>query len=80
MAEFIDLAQFIRHVATEVFVADQDGFLGDWGMNNFYFYRPPISNQFRLIVWDKSRGVHGRPDVFDLAQHHSMCQNPTATV
>ena len=55
VAEFIDLAQFIRHVATEVFLADQDGILGDWGMNNFFMYRPEIANQFRLIVWDKSQ-------------------------
>lgn len=55
VAEFIDLAQFIRHVATEVFLADPDGFLGNWGMNNFFMYRPPLVNQFRLIVWDKSQ-------------------------
>src|SRR5262245_35460542 len=24
-------------------------------MNNFFMYRPEISNQFRLIVWDKSQ-------------------------
>ena len=47
--------QFIRHVATEVFLADQDGIIGDWGMNNFFMYRPEFSNQFRLIVWDKSQ-------------------------
>ena len=55
VAEFIDLAQFIRHVATEVFLAEQDGVLGEWGMNNFFMYRPEFSNQFRLIVWDKSQ-------------------------
>jgi spore coat protein CotH len=55
VAEFIDLTQFIRHVATEVFLAEQDGVLGEWGMNNFFMYRPEISNQFRLIVWDKSQ-------------------------
>lgn len=55
VAEFIDLGQFIRHVATEVFLAEQDGILGEWGMNNFFMYRPELSNQFRLIVWDKSQ-------------------------
>jgi spore coat protein CotH len=55
VAEFIDLSQFIRHVATEVFLAEQDGILGEWGMNNFFMYRPEISHQFRLIVWDKSQ-------------------------
>jgi spore coat protein CotH len=55
VAEFIDLAQFIRHVAAEVFLAEQDGIIGEWGMNNFFMYRPELSNQFRLIVWDKSQ-------------------------
>jgi len=57
--EYIDLPQFIRHVATEVFLADQDGFLGNWGMNNFFMYRPESANQFRLIVWDKSQAFDG---------------------
>jgi spore coat protein H len=55
VAEFIDLGQFIRHVAAEVFLAEQDGIIGEWGMNNFFMYRPEFSNQFRLIVWDKSQ-------------------------
>jgi len=54
VAEFVDLAAFIRHVATEVFLADQDGILGNWGMNNFYLYRAPTSNRFNFIAWDKS--------------------------
>jgi spore coat protein CotH len=61
VAEFIDLAQFIRHVATEVFLAEQDGILGDWGMNNFFMYRPELANQFRLIVWDKSQAFVNGP-------------------
>jgi spore coat protein CotH len=55
VAEFVDLGQFIRHVASEVFLAEQDGVLGEWGMNNFFMYRPELSNQFWLIVWDKSQ-------------------------
>ena len=55
VAEFIDLGQFIRHVAAEVFLAEQDGIIGEWGMNNFFMYRPELSHQFRLIVWDKSQ-------------------------
>jgi spore coat protein CotH len=61
VAEFIDLAQFVRHVATEVFLADQDGMLGNWGMNNFFIYRPALTNQFRLIVWDKSQAFVDGP-------------------
>ena len=48
-------------MASEVFLADQDGFLGNWGMNNFFLYRPEFSNQFRLIVWDKSQAFVDGP-------------------
>jgi hypothetical protein len=52
--EFLDLAHFVRHVAVEVFLGDYDGVLGDWGMNNYFLYRPPASNRFTIIAWDKS--------------------------
>jgi hypothetical protein len=55
IAEFLDLTKFIRHVAAEVFLGDADGFLGNWGMNNFYLYRPAASNLFTFIAWDKSQ-------------------------
>jgi spore coat protein CotH len=53
--EFMDLSLFIRHVAVEVFLADYDAVLGDWGMNNYYLYRPLIGHRFRIIAWDKSQ-------------------------
>jgi spore coat protein H len=70
VAEFIDLGQFIRHVAAEVFLAEQDGVLGEWGMNNFFMYRPEVSNQFRLIVWDKSQA-------FTMGQAYPIWHNIT---
>lgn len=54
MSEYLDLLRFIRHVAVEVFVADNDGFLGDWGVNNFYFHRFDNQKLFTFIAWDKS--------------------------
>jgi len=38
--EVLDVSAFIKHVAVEVFIGEKDGVLGDWGMNNFYLYRP----------------------------------------
>ena len=35
VGEFIDLGKFIKHVAVEVFVGDYDGFIGNYGINNF---------------------------------------------
>jgi spore coat protein CotH len=59
--EFVDVRAFVRYVAIEAFLAEQDGFVGDWGMNNYYLYRPLGRNQFTIVPWDKShafvRGV-----------------------
>ena len=52
--DYLDLERFIRHVAVEIWVGDDDGFLGGWGMNNFYIYRFDAEKRFRFIAWDKS--------------------------
>jgi len=54
VAGYLDLQKFLRHVAAEVFLADSDGFLGDYGINNFYFYRFTDRKRFTFIPWDKS--------------------------
>ena len=54
MQEFLDLKAFIRHVAIEVFLGDQDGLTGDYGPNNFYVYRFENQRLFRFLPWDKS--------------------------
>jgi spore coat protein CotH len=50
---YIDLTQFMRHVAVEEFIAENDGVLGYAGMNNFYLYRDQGTTKHRLFVWDK---------------------------
>lgn len=55
IAEYLDLQKFLRHVAVEMFLADNDGFLGDYGMNNYYFYRFENKKLFTFIAWDKSQ-------------------------
>jgi hypothetical protein len=54
IAQFLDLTKFIKHIAIENFLADYDGFVGNWGMNNFYLHRLQNQNLFTLIPWDKS--------------------------
>jgi hypothetical protein len=51
--EYLDLRAFLTHVAVENFVADHDGLLGDWGMNNFYLYRFEGRMLSQLVPWDK---------------------------
>lgn len=54
IAEYLDLQKFIRHLAIESFLAEEDGITGDYGPNNFYFYRYENKNLFQFIPWDKS--------------------------
>ena len=51
--QFLDLNQLVTHVAIETFLAENDGFLGASGMNNFYLYRSANSTRHRLFPWDK---------------------------
>jgi spore coat protein CotH len=52
VAPLLDLRGFIRHVAAQNFLADIDGLLGTWGVNNFYFYRLENQDQHVFIAWD----------------------------
>jgi spore coat protein H len=52
---YLDLRQFVTHVAIETFLSEADGILGLSGMTNFYLHRGPAGDQHRLIVWDKDR-------------------------
>jgi hypothetical protein len=58
---YIDWDNFLRHIAVENVLSDQDGFNGDYGMNNFYFYRKHNSNKFVWIPWDKSEAFKNGP-------------------
>ena len=58
---YLDLSKFLRHVAVEVFVGDYDGFLGNYGINNFYFYRFDNQKTFVFIPWDKSEAFKAGP-------------------
>jgi spore coat protein CotH len=49
----LDLRTFLTHVAVENFLADIDGVIGDWGMNNFYLYRFEDGRRSQLVPWDK---------------------------
>jgi spore coat protein CotH len=62
-----DLPGFIRFVAAQAFLGDTDGFLGAFGINNFYLYRLENKVQHVLIAWDTDNTFWGptfpiRPD------------------
>lgn len=54
VSQFLDLKLFMAQMAIDNFVADNDSVLGDWGMNNFWFYRFVGKNLSQFIPWDKS--------------------------
>jgi hypothetical protein len=43
----------MTQAAIEGFLAENDGLLGGWGMNNFYLYRMADSTRHRFLPWDK---------------------------
>jgi len=54
-----DLNGFIRFVAAQAFLGETDGFLGSFGMNNFYLYRLENQEQHVLIAWDTDNTFWG---------------------
>jgi hypothetical protein len=63
----IDLASAMKLLAVEDFMAEVDGFLGAWTMNNFYLYRGK-NGVAQLIPWDTSQTFSSlaHPIDFDL--------------
>jgi len=59
LSGYLDLERFVAHTAVEAFLADTDGVLGDWGMNNFYLYRFAGTTRATVIPWDKSEAFKG---------------------
>jgi len=58
---YINWDNFLRHIAIENVLADQDGFNGEYGINNFYLYRLHNQNTFVWIPWDKSEAFKNPP-------------------
>jgi spore coat protein H len=61
VTRWISWDNFIRHIAVENFIADQDGFNGNYGVNNFFLYRWTDSSKLTLIPWDKSEAFKDPP-------------------
>jgi spore coat protein CotH len=55
IGEKLDLEWTLRYLAVENAIAEIDGVVGDWGVNNFYIYEGE-DGRFRLIPWDMEAG------------------------
>lgn len=53
MESYIDVRKFLTYVAVENACAEYDGFVGQFGMNNFYLYQYGNQKKFTFIPWDK---------------------------
>lgn len=49
----VDLPAFVRFIAVQNFVAENDGFNGYAGMNNFFLYRLEKSTKHVFLPWDE---------------------------
>ena len=63
-----DVPAFLRYMAAQNFVAQEDGFTGYDGMNNFYLYRLEDSPRHVLIAWDEDNAF-ARQD-FSITTRH----------
>jgi spore coat protein CotH len=48
----LDIPAVIRFIAAQLFLAETDGFLGGFGINNLYLYRLENSEVHTFIAWD----------------------------
>lgn len=55
----LDLDAFVRYLAVQNFLAENDGFVGNWGINNFFFYRLENQPKHVFIAWDSSEAFQG---------------------
>ena len=54
VSPYIDLEAFMRLTAAQAAVAEPDGLLGSWGLNNHYLYRSGQRAPHQFVPWDAS--------------------------
>jgi spore coat protein CotH len=75
VGQYIDLNAFFRELAAENFVAEQDGIIGNYTINNLYLYRFQNSIQSFFIPWDKSNAFWSLDwDIFHNFQNNVLTQ------
>ncbi|MEO8500500.1 MAG: CotH kinase family protein [Vicinamibacteria bacterium] len=58
ISSYIDPQKVLTYLAVENAVAEYDGFVGEFGLNNFYLYQLAGTKKFMLIPWDKDGSFH----------------------
>ncbi|HXG87260.1 MAG TPA: CotH kinase family protein [Vicinamibacterales bacterium] len=70
--QHLDLTALMRYVAAQTFVAQNDGFLGYAGMNNFYFYRLENSTRHVFLAWDEDNAFWGHDYAIDTRHEENV--------
>jgi spore coat protein CotH len=71
----IDVEKFLKYLAVENALAESDGFLGNFGVNNFYLYQYGGENRFVFIPWDKDNALSdSRFDLFLNVSHNVLAR------
>jgi spore coat protein H len=78
--EHLDLHAFMRYVAAQNFVSQNDGFLGYAGMNNFYFYRLENSSRHVLLAWDEDNAFSSPEFPLDLRHTENVLMHKVMQV
>jgi spore coat protein CotH len=61
VGDLLDLGDVMTFLAIENYLADSDGFLGDFGVNNFYLVRLNGQRFERFVPWDKDNAMMRDP-------------------
>lgn len=69
IGSLLDIPAFIRFVAVQNFLTENDGFLGNWGINNFYLYRLENRTEHVFIAWDDDNTFWGSN--FSITERHA---------
>jgi len=80
VSRYLDIPQFVRFLAVENFIADYDGFLGAWSVNNFYLYRFQGRTVSQILPWDKDLAFWDRTyDIFEGIEHNVLARRVLST-
>lgn len=58
VSQYIDLNALFKEIAAESFIVEQDGIIGDFGVNNLFLYRFQNTDRSIFIPWDKSNAFY----------------------
>ena len=76
---YVDLPQFLTHIAVEQFLSEHDGLTGYDGVNNFYLYRPAASTRHQFLPWDRDHAFHdARSSIFLRAERNVLLRRALA--